>query len=106
MKFVSSTDKNNDKFAKSFDKLDVKEIKQPEEVKPKKAAPVKPIWKDAITTTLVNLRSNSSVNSKSIEQIKGGEILKINASKDFDGFSYVKYKNKEGFIKSEYLKEI
>lgn len=107
MKFVSKESSTTDTMKTLGDKLGVKETKQPEEVKTKEvAAPVKSIWKDGVTTTLVNLRANASIKSESLMQIKGGEVIKINVSKDFDGFRHVKIGKKEGFIKSEYLKTI
>lgn len=61
-------------------------------------------WVDGITTTLVNLRKDPDVKSKSLEQIRGGEIVKINASINLAGFKQVKYVGKEGYIKGEYVK--
>lgn len=63
-------------------------------------------WVDGITTTLVNLRENPDIKSRVLDQIRGGEIVKINASINLAGFKQVKYGTKEGYIKSEYVKEI
>lgn len=96
MRFVN--DKAKSENQTNQDQLGVTETKQPEVVKDD--------WRDAVTTTLVNLRSGPSVNDKSLEQIRGGEIVKMNVAKRESGFAPVKYGSSSGFVSLTYLRMV
>lgn len=106
MKFVGEKEgivsKRNDTV-----KPDNKEIGRPAEVQKPKSKPIsEPVWKDAVTTTLVNVRKDPSINSEAILQIKGGIVVKINPSDIMGGFTKIKLEKLEGYVKTEYLKKV
>lgn len=99
MRFVNEKTKNETvKNHSTEDQLGVTETKQPEVVKDD--------WRDAVTTTLVNLRSGPSVNEKTLDQIRGGEIVKMNVAKRESGFAPVKYGSSSGFVSLTYLRMV
>lgn len=56
-------------------------------------------------TDVVNVRSSDSEQAERLGKVAVGEVLKLLEKKE-NGWSKVEYNGKEGYIKSEYLKDV
>lgn len=81
-------------------------VKQPVEEKLIAPKPANDIWKDYTTKTLVNMRKQPNTSSEVVTTIRGGDIVKVSSSFSSPTFSKAKYGLKEGYIKTEFLREL
>lgn len=59
--------------------------------------------KDMVTMTLINMRKAPSKTSEVVTTIKGGETVSADTISS-NGYTKVKYKNKEGYVAHKYLR--
>lgn len=88
------------------DQLGIKETKPVEEPKPKTTNLTKEDWVEKTVGTLVNLRKDPDTKSTPLTTIRGGEIIKVSSSFSHPSFEKVMYKNREGYVKKEYVRSI
>lgn len=81
------------------DQLGIEETKPVEEPKQQ----INLNKKDMVTMTLVNMRKTPSKTAEVVMTIKGGETVSADTISS-NGFTKVKYKNKEGYIAHKYLR--
>lgn len=88
------------------DQLGIEETKQVEEPKPHTINVTKDAWNEKTVATLVHLRKSPDVNSESLTTIRGGDIIKVSSSFSHPSFEKVKYKNKDGYVKKSFVRDL